>query len=140
MPGSSGLGILETEEPKGPQGRHNLNPPTPRESPHACHKFVSAFQAFRVFDPRKPGPHGARQMMCQPSGPESQSDKLTGHCRVETLLNIPTILEPARCVLPNDRFLFYSKMVLEISDGLHSCRVCSAAVNSPRVLLKRVAA
>ena len=95
MPGSSGLGILETEEPKGPQGRHNLNPPTPRESPHACHKFVSAFQAFRVFDPRKPGPHGARQMMCQPSGPESQSDKLTGHCRVETLLNIPTILERA---------------------------------------------
>jgi hypothetical protein len=38
--------IVETEEAKGPQGRHNLNQATPRESPHACHKFVSAFQAF----------------------------------------------------------------------------------------------
>jgi hypothetical protein len=28
MPGSSGPGIVETEEAKGPQGRHNLNPPT----------------------------------------------------------------------------------------------------------------
>ena len=43
---SSGPGMVETEEAKGPQGRHNLNQPTPRESPHACHKFVSAFQAF----------------------------------------------------------------------------------------------
>ena len=55
MPGSSGPGMVETEEAKGPQGRHNLNQPTPRESPHACHKFVSAFQAFRVIRSRQTG-------------------------------------------------------------------------------------
>jgi hypothetical protein len=48
---------------KGPQGRHN------ERALMLATSLCRPFRPFECFDPGKPGPHGSRQMMCQPCGP-----------------------------------------------------------------------